>query len=76
MSEALYDRIVATVEAGDHADGTSLWDYYEVLNIASDASPQDVKRAYRRLALRFHPDKALPGQRNRAEILFRVIAAA
>ena len=32
-------------------------DYYNVLGIASDASEEDVKRAYRKLALRYHPDK-------------------
>jgi molecular chaperone DnaJ len=32
-------------------------DYYEVLGVARDASDDDVKRSYRRLALKFHPDR-------------------
>lgn len=31
-------------------------DYYEVLGIAKDASDADIKRAYRRLAAKYHPD--------------------
>lgn len=31
-------------------------DYYKVLGIAPDATPDDVKKAYRRLARKFHPD--------------------
>ncbi len=31
-------------------------DYYETMGVARDASPDDVKRAYRRLARKYHPD--------------------
>ena len=31
-------------------------DYYQILGIARDASKEDVKKAYRRLARKFHPD--------------------
>ncbi|MEA5471229.1 molecular chaperone DnaJ [Spirulina sp. 06S082] len=31
-------------------------DYYEILNISRDASPDDIKRGYRRLARKYHPD--------------------
>ena len=32
-------------------------DYYEVLGIAADASPEEIKRAYHRLAFQCHPDR-------------------
>ncbi|NXC29546.1 DJC18 protein, partial [Campylorhamphus procurvoides] len=32
-------------------------DYYEILGVGRDAGEEDLKRAYRRLALKFHPDK-------------------
>ena len=32
-------------------------DYYEVLGASKDASQQDLKKAYRRLAMKYHPDR-------------------
>lgn len=32
-------------------------DYYAILNVARDASPEEIKSAYKRLSMLFHPDK-------------------
>ena len=31
--------------------------YYDILNIQKDASQNDIKKAYHKLAIRHHPDK-------------------
>ncbi|KAL5059973.1 hypothetical protein RYX36_031577 [Vicia faba] len=50
-------------------------DYYKILGISKHASAADIKRAYKKLALQWHPDKNVDN-REEAEAKFREIAAA
>ena len=49
-------------------------DYYEVLGIGKTASADDIKRSYRRMAMKYHPDKN-PGDKE-AEAKFKECAEA
>lgn len=53
---------------------TAKRDYYEVLEIARTAGADEIKKAYRKAALRFHPDKN-PGDKQ-AEVRFKECAEA
>ena len=50
-------------------------DYYRVLGVSRGASQEEIKRAFRRLALRYHPDHNLQDQRQ-AEERFKEINEA
>jgi len=50
-------------------------DYYEVLGLSRDASADQVKRAYRRFALKYHPDN-YKGDKAEAETKFKELAEA
>jgi molecular chaperone DnaJ len=50
-------------------------DYYEVLGVARDASPEEIKKAYRQKAKELHPDKN-PSSRENAEAEFKRVAEA
>ena len=50
-------------------------DYYEVLGLTRAASDADLKKAYRRLAVRHHPDKN-PDNPEEAATMFKLVAEA
>lgn len=50
-------------------------DYYEVLKISRNATTDDIKKAYRKLALKWHPDKN-PDRQDEATKKFKEISEA
>ena len=49
-------------------------DYYELLGVGRDASEEEVKKAYRKKAIQYHPDKN-PGSKQ-AEEMFKKVSEA
>ena len=50
-------------------------DYYEVLGVPKDATEKDIKKAYRKLAFKYHPDKN-PDHKKEAEEKFKEVNEA
>ncbi|XP_071966182.1 dnaJ homolog subfamily B member 6-like isoform X2 [Antedon mediterranea] len=50
-------------------------DYYQVLDVSRDATADDIKKAYRKLALKWHPDKN-PSNKEEANNKFKEVSAA
>jgi curved DNA-binding protein CbpA len=49
---------------------------YDTLGLERDASDQDIRKAFRRLALKYHPDRFADDQRDEAEERFQGITEA
>ncbi|KAK2393588.1 dnaJ protein subfamily B member [Trifolium repens] len=50
-------------------------DYYEILEVERNATEEELKKAYRKLAMKWHPDKN-PDNNKDAEIKFKLISEA
>ena len=50
-------------------------DYYEVLGVPKDATEEQIRKAYKKLAIKWHPDKN-PDNRKQAEEKFKEIGEA
>lgn len=62
-----------------HGSGTLRWDYYDILGLEQAATSSDIKAAYKRQALRSHPDKGGSSEQFRLvvkafEVLFNASA--
>lgn len=51
-------------------------DYYEILGVAKDADAAAIKKAYRSLALKYHPDRVAEAEKKEAEERFKEISEA
>jgi DnaJ-class molecular chaperone len=51
-------------------------DYYEILGVGRTSSKDEIKKAYRKLALKWHPDRHEGGERDKAEERFKKISEA
>jgi molecular chaperone DnaJ len=55
---------------------TTKRDYYEILGIKKNVTLDEIKKAYRELALRYHPDRVPSEQKKEAEEKFKEISEA
>ena len=51
-------------------------DYYKILEVHPEASEEVIKKTYRTLALRYHPDKHIPARKKWAEDKFKKLSEA
>jgi len=51
-------------------------DYYEILGVPKSSTIADIKKAYRSLALKWHPDRVAEGEKKAAEEKFKEISEA
>lgn len=51
-------------------------DYYKILEVHPEASPEIIKKAYQTLTLRYHPDRHIPAKKKWAEEKFKELSEA
>lgn len=51
-------------------------DYYKTLQVARHAEPEVIERAYKALSMKYHPDKAVAHDRDRATTRMQAINEA
>ncbi len=51
-------------------------DYYDILGVSKNASAEEIKKVYRQLALKFHPDRVGESEKKQAEERFKEISEA
>ena len=49
--------------------------YYQILNVSKDATLEEIKKAYKKLALKYHPDRNIHNKKE-AEQRFKEIVEA
>jgi len=70
-SEPSYARTQQRKRESANAD-----DYYQILNLKRSATPKDIKSSYRKLALKYHPDKAAEKDKEASEAKFIKVSEA
>ncbi|MBU1086028.1 MAG: molecular chaperone DnaJ [Candidatus Omnitrophica bacterium] len=51
-------------------------DYYEILGVSKGSEVEEIKKSYRKLAMKYHPDRAEPEKRKESEEKFKEISEA
>jgi len=75
MQDMLFSRAILVIVALAVATVAAEESYYDILGVPKDADDKAIKKAYREMALKWHPDKN-PDNKEDAEKRFRQVAEA